>query len=66
MVKILKKKFKSFQHLYCEFVIKEFKMLPTSFIFEDDEKIRKRLDDILAIIFLIILQFLDKVIIKSF
>ncbi len=54
--KDIEEKFKSFQYLYCQFVIKELKILLTSFLVKDDEKIGKRLDDILAIICSIILQ----------
>ncbi len=50
MMKILKKKFKSFKHLYYQFVIKVRKIFLTSFVVKDDEKIERRLDEILIII----------------
>ena len=56
MVKISKEKFKSFKHLHCQFVIKVFKIFLTSFVVKDDEKIERRLHEILIIISLIILQ----------
>ena len=56
MIKILKKKFKSFKHLHCQFVIKVFEKNFTSVVVKDDEKIERRLDGILTIISPIILQ----------
>ena len=56
MMKISKKKFKSFTHLHYQFVIKVLSIFLTSFIVKNDETIQRRLDEILIIISSIILQ----------
>ena len=66
MVKISKEKFKSFKHLHCQFVIKVFKIFLTSFVVKDDEKIEKRMDEMLIIISSIIYNLSYKTMMKSF